>query len=202
MDLHMKLYTRTGDDGTTALFDGTRIAKDHLRVSAYGDVDELNAALGLVVASLRSAGGNAAAAGHAALMDRLTSLQAELFVVGADLATPMSARHRTKTPEVNAAQVTRLETWIDEAVAAVPPLKNFILPGGSEPACRLHAARTVARRAERAVVALARGERIGTQIVPYLNRLNDLLFAWARLANSLAGIPDVIWIAPAAPTPE
>ena len=119
----MKLYTRTGDDGTTSLFDGTRVAKDHLRVAGYGDVDELNAAVGLVISAIRDLRGDA---GKLAEMDQqLAEIQSELFVVGSDLATPGEAKVRARVPTVTAAQVARLEAWIDAATEPVPVLKNF-----------------------------------------------------------------------------
>ncbi len=186
----MKLYTRTGDDGTTSLFDGTRVRKDHARVAAYGDVDEVNGCIGLAIVSMPTT------AGWNTLRERLTRIQSELFTVGADLATPTSARQRAAVPTVTDAHVATLEQWIDDACAASPPLKSFVLPGGCEQACRLHAVRATARRAERSVVSLASIEPISAHVVEYLNRLNDLLFAWARQANVLAGVPDVPWHAP------
>lgn len=179
----MKLYTKGGDDGTTGLFGGARVPKCHLRVTAYGEVDELNAALGVVVAKLN----------HAGLADRLREIQADLFVVGGELAT---AAGQPPPVVVNAAQAQRLEPWIDEADAVAPPLRNFILPGGTATAAELHLARTVCRRAERAVVALARQEAVNPAIVIYLNRLSDLLFALARMVNHQAGVADVEWRRP------
>jgi len=190
----MKLYTRTGDDGTTSLFDGTRVPKDHLRVAAYGDVDETNSFLGFAICGLFPNRRFDPAVRE--LCERMAQIQSELFVVGSDLATPVESRVRDKAPAVTAEQVTRLERWIDDATEAVAPLHSFILPGGCEAACRLHLARTVARRAERSVITLARVEPVGDQIIPYINRLTDLLFAWARQANHLAETPDVPWHAP------
>lgn len=195
----MKLYTRTGDDGTTGLFDGSRVDKDHPRVTAYGEVDELNAALGLALASLPERAGGGAAAQSArweTLRQRLVQVQAELFTLGADLATPSAARQRAAVPTIGIEHVARLEQWIDEACAATPPLRGFVLPAGAEPACRLHLARTIARRAERSVIGLNRREPVGPDVLAYLNRLNDLLFAWARLANALGGVADVPWVRP------
>jgi cob(I)alamin adenosyltransferase len=181
----MKLYTATGDAGETSLFDGTRVRKNHPRVAAYGDIDELNASLGWC---------RAAAAGTIA--ERLEPIQHELFVLGAELATPAGSRQSGRVPLISSEASRRLETWIDEATAAVTPLRNFILPGGSEAAARLHMARTCCRRAERAVIGLAHDESVRPEAVVYLNRLSDLLFAWARLANALAGSDDVVWISP------
>lgn len=199
-----RLYTRTGDDGTTALFDGTRVPKDHPRVIAYGSVDETNASLGTVVSAiglmLGGAGGSPAGSNAVSalrqLAERLGCVQHELFEVGSDLATPLASGQRARVPAVTDEQVRRLETWIDEAVAAAPPLRKFVLPGGSEISARLHVARTVARRAEREVISLSRMEPVGAAVVPYLNRLNDLLFAWSRSANHALGVADVEWTPP------
>lgn len=190
----MKLYTRTGDDGSTGLFGGGRVGKDDLRVTAYGEVDEANAALGCVQAAV----GTAPCSDDLKLRwnQWLATIQAEMFEVGADLATPPDSPHRSKSPTVTAGHVARLEQWIDEAQAATPELRTFVLPGGSELAGRMHVARSVVRRAERAVVRLSRGEPIGEQVVPYLNRVSDLLFAWARWANQAAGVADVAWTPP------
>lgn len=176
----MKLYTRTGDEGQTGLLGGQRVSKDHTRVAAYGDVDELNAALGL----------SAAFASEGTLKDRLFECQRVLFSIGAVLANPQPTGEDSTIGE---ADVGRLERWIDEATASVEPLNNFILPGGSEPAAYLHLARTVCRRAERAVVHLAGTEPVHDALIAYLNRLSDLLFAWARLANLQCGAADVVW---------
>jgi cob(I)alamin adenosyltransferase len=180
----MKIYTKTGDDGSTGLFGGRRVAKTHPRVAAYGAVDELNAALGVAIA----------AGGPPALLALLTTFQVELFVLGADLATP----HENRTvpsylPRIEEARVDALEAHIDEHEKALTPLHNFILPGGTLLAAHLHAARTICRRAERAAVSLAEQEDIGLLPVRYLNRLGDLLFVLARFANHSAGVPDVEW---------
>ncbi len=176
----MKIYTRTGDDGTTALFAGGRVSKTALRVEAYGTVDELNAALGLARAQ-RPAGDA-----------WLAQIQRQLFVLGADLATPLDAASR-HIVRLDPAAVTWLENVIDEATAALPPLLHFILPGGSAAAAHLHLARTTCRRAERLTVALAAREPVSAQVVPYLNRLSDCLFTLARWENVQAGVPDDIW---------
>ena len=177
----MKLYTRTGDDGTTGLIGGGRVPKDELRVEAYGTVDEANAALGLA----------AAAADDAALLDRLRSAQADLFSVGSHLAAPAGGTHNAPLPPVPDA--ARLERWIDAADERLAPLRTFVLPGGCELAARLHAARCVARRAERLTVGLARVEEVDAAVIVYLNRLSDWLFAEARSANAAAGVADVPW---------
>lgn len=176
----MKIYTRTGDDGTTALFAGGRVSKAHLRVEAYGTVDELNAALG------------AARTLHPAGDAYLVQVQRQLFVLGADLATPQSAAVR-RIMRVNEAMVTWLEELIDQLTADLPPLTHFILPGGCPAAAQIHIARTVCRRAERLVVALAQDEPLNEHVIPYLNRLSDFLFTLARWENAQAGVPDVIW---------
>lgn len=184
----VKIYTRSGDDGETALFGGGRVPKAHARVEAYGTVDELNAVLGLAIAQ----------ASDATVVSRLQTVQHDLFTLGAELATPPAreGRKRPTTPEVPKGRVDEMEAWIDEADADLPPLKAFILPGGSEGAATLHLARTVCRRAERQVVALAASDEVGDAVVPYLNRLSDLLFTLARFENHRRGIPDVEWRKP------
>lgn len=182
----MKIYTRTGDDGQTALFGGGRVPKDDARVAAYGTVDELNAVLGwsITVVSV------------AASRRRLEVVQHDLFALGSVLATPPAAegRKRPATPAVPVARVAEMESWIDEADGVLPALTAFVLPGGSEGAAALHVARTVCRRAERAVVALSRHEVVDDDVTVYLNRLSDLLFTLARLENLEAGRGDVEWV--------
>ncbi len=183
----MKIYTKTGDDGETGLFGGGRTPKDSLRVAAYGEVDELNAALGL-----------ARALDPPDFADPLLqSIQRDLFSVGAQLATPDPDKLHKALSRSGAAigesDVAALEAAIDDDESRLEPLKNFILPGGTPKAAALHLARTVCRRAERAVVALARDEQISPAILRYLNRLSDLLFVLARAANAHAGRPDVKW---------
>lgn len=176
----MKLYTKTGDDGTTGMFGGGRVPKTHPRVVAYGEVDELNAFLGAAAAVCRDA----------TTKSRLLDIQADLFLVGSELATPSG---KTPPQQLMPDSTSRLEVWIDEASASVPALRTFILPGGSESAARLHVARGVCRRAERAVIALPAAELARTEVIIYLNRLSDLLFALARLENQTAQVPDVPW---------
>ncbi|MFO7169853.1 MAG: cob(I)yrinic acid a,c-diamide adenosyltransferase [Chloroflexota bacterium] len=179
----MKIYTKTGDAGETGLWGGRRVPKDSLRVHAYGTVDECNAAIGL-----------ARAAGLPPELDALLEqVQSQLFVVGADLATPGEA---PSIPRVGAAEVTFLEEAIDRLDAGLEPLRQFILPGGSPAAAHLHMARTVCRRAERWLVSLAREEPVNPQAGVYLNRLSDFLFVAARAANAAAGTPDVPWVSP------
>jgi cob(I)alamin adenosyltransferase len=195
-----RLYTRKGDDGGTVLFDGTRVRKDDTRVDAYGEVDELNAHLGAAVTLVAARGADPAAR---TLRERLVQIQHELFAIGAELATPAESPRHDKLAGPVVEQLSRLESWIDETAAATPPLSVFILPGGDPLACQLHVCRTVCRRAERRAVALASRAplnpqvvALNPQVVAYLNRLSDLLFAWARLANHLAGVADQPWIKP------
>lgn len=180
----MKLYTRTGDTGETSLFDGTRVFKNDSRVAAYGELDELNALLGWCLA----------AADRPELRDRLSRVQADLFVLGAELATPASSKAAGKIPTIGHEEIARLEGWIDEASDATPALRAFILPGGTELAARLHIARAVSRRAERRVVSAQQDHPIRGEVIVYLNRLSDLLFAWARWTNHQAGCPETPWI--------
>jgi cob(I)alamin adenosyltransferase len=186
----MKIYTRTGDRGETGLFGGRRVPKDDLRVDSYGEVDELNAVLGLCVAELDRTG-------EEQIAGRLRSIQSDLFSVGANLSTPApedGGRPNENIPPLPASRVAEMEGWIDEADAVLAPLRNFILPGGSEAAARLHHARTVCRRAERRVTALMRQATIDESVGVYLNRLSDLLFTLARTANQRAGSEDVPWV--------
>jgi cob(I)alamin adenosyltransferase len=181
----VKIYTRTGDGGETALFGAGRVAKDHPRVRAMGEVDELNAAIGWSVTLV----------GVEKSRERLQSLQHELFAIGAELATPPPepGRVRPATPDIDARATERMERWIDEVAAELPELRAFVLPGGTKGAAALHLARTVCRRAERAVVGLAEADAVRDQILAYLNRLSDLLFTLARLENHRAGQKDVEW---------
>ncbi|MEE9130431.1 MAG: cob(I)yrinic acid a,c-diamide adenosyltransferase [Phycisphaerales bacterium] len=184
----MNLYTRTGDDGTTGLFGGDRVSKDHPRVAAYGTVDELNACVGLAVAAC---GTNDEYESH--LLRVLGELQSRLFDIGADLAAPIGSKHEDKITRIDSDDVTQVEAWIDQIDAENEPMKCFVLPGGTELAARLHLARTICRRAEREVIALARVGPVNEQLRIYLNRISDLLFAMARRANKQAGVPDVPW---------
>ena len=180
-----RIYTRTGDDGTTALVSGERRLKSDIRVEAYGAIDETNAAIGLARVSL-------------AATDRLDGvlarIQNDLFDLGADLATPADAPRGETALRVSQTQVDRLEQEIDLLNADLAPLKSFVLPGGSAAAAALHLARTISRRAERIMVALTRapGESIDEPAMRYVNRLSDLLFVAARIANR-NGADDVLW---------
>ncbi len=179
----MKIYTKTGDRGETGLFGGPRVAKDDARVEAYGAVDELNATLGLV----RSAGGDAE------IDALLADVQDHLFTIGAELATPPGARAHAAVPPIAPAWTAALEGAIDRFEAELPPLRHFILPGGSPAGADLHLARAVCRRAERRVVALHQREPVAPEVLGLLNRLSDFLFVAARLANHRARAAEVVW---------
>ncbi len=201
----MTIYTKTGDDGDTALFGGGRVPKNDRRVEAYGAVDELNSFVGLALTSITDTDADPDtdtdpdadpdAAADAGVRRGLLLIQNDLFALGANLATPGGddSRPRPKTPDVPVARVAAMEEWIDQATDELPELRQFVLPGGTEAAAMLHVCRSVCRRAERAVVALGREEPLDPGIVPYLNRLSDLLFVWARLENHRAGHADVPW---------
>ena len=178
-----RIYTKTGDQGETALGDGTRVPKNHPRVAAYGTVDELNSVLGVLLAQIP-------ALPEAGL---IRGIQNDLFDVGADLCLPQSASRPSKPPlRVRPEQAERLEKAIDRLNANLAPLTSFVLPGGQPAAAWCHLARTICRRAERAVVALSQAEPINPQTVIYLNRLSDLLFVLARVSNA-GGQEDVLW---------
>lgn len=178
----VKIYTKTGDSGDTALFDQTRVSKADARVDAYGEVDELNACLGLAAVDI-----------DADLGEVLQTIQRDLFAVGARLADPRARIAGRVTKAVVAdTSVGLLERTIDRLEEELPPLTRFILPGGGAAGARLHVARTVCRRAERRVVALGR-DTIDPVIVVYLNRLSDLLFVMARAVNTRAGVPEAEW---------
>jgi cob(I)alamin adenosyltransferase len=180
----VKIYTKTGDAGETGLFGGGRVPKDSPRVEAYGEVDELNAALGL-----------ARAAGVGALDGLCQSLQEQLFTVGAVLATPKGTKADGHIPHVKAGWVTDMEAAMDALETELPKMTHFILPGGTAGSAALHLARTVCRRAERKVVPLVRDQSLDGAVVQFLNRLSDLLFVMARAVNHRAGVEDVKWIA-------
>lgn len=177
----MKIYTKTGDRGETGLFGGPRVRKGHPRVEAFGDVDELNAVLGLVRCEELDA----------RIDQRLTTIQNELFDLGAELASPQPDRAGAK--RLTGGQIAVIEAAIDEHENSLPPLKEFILPGGVRAAALLHVARTVCRRAERRVVMLSEQEPVSAEVIVYLNRLSDLLFVLARAVNQNAGTIDVPW---------
>ena len=180
-----KIYTKTGDDGRTALFGGGRVGKDDIRVEAYGEVDELNAVIG--------------AARSVEMMPRidevLAPVQRDLFAIGALLATPHPEDHKKQLEKarIGDKRIAQLEQAIDDGEAELEPLKAFIMPGGTQKAAALHVARTVCRRAERSVVRLMHTEQVPAIVVVYLNRLSDLLFVLARVANRRAGAGEVTW---------
>lgn len=171
-----KIYTRTGDDGTTGLGDGSRTQKDSLRVEAYGTVDELNSALGVLIAQLEDAN----------LCSVLLDVQHDLFDLGGELCIP-------GTEMIGDRHTKRLENELDRLNADLPPLKDFILPGGSTAAAQAHFARTVCRRSERRVIALARHEEVNEPVIKYLNRLSDLLFVVARTIARASGVGEILW---------
>jgi cob(I)alamin adenosyltransferase len=181
----MKIYTRTGDEGETGLFGGGRVRKSHPRVAAYGDIDELNSAIGVARASPPVE----------LFDDLLASIQRDLFSLGGHLATPDpdKVRKALEKAELDEGRVAEFERVIDEADAELPLLKAFVLPSGTSKAAALHLARTIARRAERSVVTLADHAEVPGLFLVYLNRLSDLLFTLARLANHRAGGGDVTW---------
>ncbi|HET6251328.1 MAG TPA: cob(I)yrinic acid a,c-diamide adenosyltransferase [Tepidisphaeraceae bacterium] len=181
----MKIYTKTGDDGTTGLIGGTRVRKSDLRLDCYGTADELNAAVGLAIVI--------ADASAVELAGMLREVQNDLFIAGSHLATPEDSPHRHSLPPLDEAMVSRLEMQIDAAVAKMPALRNFILPGGSELAARLHLARTICRRGERLLVDFAMNRPVAGVLLTYFNRLSDWLFTQARRANQLGGIEDIPW---------
>lgn len=178
-----RVYTRTGDDGTTGLGGGQRVPKDSLRIETYGTVDELSSEIGVAIAL-----------GLAPrIAETLLRVQNELFNVGSDLCILEEDKVKMPVPVVEARHVEALERLMDELSEELPYLDNFILPGGSPGTAQLHVARTVCRRAERLAVGLAREEPVGPFVVSYLNRLSDALFVMARYENLKRGIPDVLW---------
>jgi cob(I)alamin adenosyltransferase len=181
----MKIYTRTGDTGETGLFGGGRVSKDHPRVAAYGDIDELNSVVGLVRSTA-----------PVEFFDALLqAIQQDLFSIGGHLATPDPQRVAKALDKaaLSSERVAEFERIMDEAEQELPPLRAFVLPAGTPKAAVLHLGRTACRRAERSVVSLARGDLVPELFLVYLNRLSDLLFTLARLANHRAGVKDVTW---------
>jgi len=180
----MKIYTRRGDAGETSLFGGERVRKDTSRVEAYGAVDELNATLGLAVAEIE----------HPDLVEHLRVIQASLFDLGGELATPELEQRGKTMPRVSERDVAELESWIDQMEREVEPLRNFVLPGGVRAAALLHLGRTICRRAERRAVSLSDKEPVPPVVLVYLNRLSDLLFVMARVANRRGGVDEPVWV--------
>lgn len=181
-----KVYTKTGDQGTTGLGGGQRVVKDSARIAAYGTVDELNSVLGVALCGLSGS-----------LVDPLPAMlgqiQNDLFHLGSDLCILEEDKARFAVPRIEERHVAALEGWIDQLNDPLPALQNFILPGGSLGAAQLHVARTVCRRAERLAVTLGREEPIGSLVVIYLNRLSDLLFVMARHENAVRGVAEPLW---------
>jgi len=182
----MRIYTRTGDEGTTGLFGGERVPKSHLRLAAYGTLDELNSLLGVLALHLPEG---------VRASDNLKAVQHDLFALGATLATPASCtnlldRRMTK----GTWPIPAMEADIDRLTALAPPLTTFVLPGGCQASAHAHWARTVCRRAERETVALAAAEPVPSDVLVYLNRLSDWLFALARAANAVEGVADITWV--------
>jgi len=183
----VKIYTRTGDTGETGLFDGTRVLKSDARVATYGEVDELNAWLGLARSMLAHEG---------ELCEMLVAIQRDLFAVGARLADPShKIAERVSKAVIGPAEIVKLERWIDMLDTLLPPLRRFILAGGSNAGATLHLARTVCRRAERAMVALRGADEaaVDMSLLVYVNRLSDLLFVMARVANLRDDTPEIEW---------
>ena len=177
-----RIYTRTGDKGETGLVGGARVSKDSIRVEAYGNVDELNSVIGIVRASLNDK----------ELDGLLAEIQNDLFVVGSDLASVGEPQQRG-VPRISKERIVAMERTIDRFEAELTPLKSFILPSGGVSGSLLHNARTVARRAERRIVTLGKVEAVNGQLVPYMNRLSDLLFVMARVANHRENKPETEW---------
>lgn len=191
----MKIYTKTGDEGTTGLFAGPRVFKDDPRINAYGTVDELNACLGVVIAAMPGDLSEGKVQSHS-LFQVLRSIQSDLFCIGAELATPNPDASGMRM--LSSERISQLESWIDAAEVELVPLKVFILPGGCNTAAQLHLARTICRRAEREAVSLCRQPEVSdySQLVIYLNRLSDFLFVLARLANARTQHDEPQWHKP------
>ncbi len=179
-----KIYTKTGDEGKTSLFGGTRVSKHSLRIETYGTVDELNSSIGLALAEEQI---------PSSVRGTLLELSSLLFTVGADLATPIEPPPTYAIPRIELSHILWLEQYIDQYDTELEPLKNFILPGGTKAAAYLHFARTVCRRAERLAVFLSEQEDIGILVIPFLNRLSDYLFTVARYVNLKNNVEDVQW---------
>lgn len=181
----MKLYTKTGDDGTTGLYGGSRVLKDHPRVCSYGSVDEFNASVGVAIVAAEPC--------HKVIKLWLVELQSLLFDLGADLATPTESSLSGRVRRIDESDILKLEEWIDVSEKQNMPLKTFVLPGGCELASRLHLARTICRRAERELVPLIAGGMVSKESGVFLNRASDLLFSLARRANAELGYGDTPW---------
>ena len=202
----MKIYTKTGDSGTTSLFGGRRVEKNSAMIKAYGEVDELNSLLGVIIVDLQNYSSSPSTplrvnwsrevssrrnSPPGRIVKKLLRIQNELFVLGADLATPFDVK--TKVPRITKAYISRLEREIDNWEKELPKLNNFILPGGGKIGAKLHLARTIARRAERSIVELESQEKINQSVLVYINRLSDWLFVLARYVNKLEDVNENIW---------
>jgi cob(I)alamin adenosyltransferase len=186
----VKIYTRKGDGGQTGIWGGVRMAKDEARMEAIGTVDELNAAIGLAVAAVHDAG---CFDDEDPVPSLLGSIQEDLLVAGTELMAPRREGPGASLPRLADNDITRLEAAIDGLIGRLPELRNFVVPGGTETAARLHMARTVCRRAERRITTVRRDEDVSPAVCAYLNRLADLLFVLARYANHAAGAADIVW---------
>jgi cob(I)alamin adenosyltransferase len=173
----MKIYTKVGDKGQTALYRGGMVSKSSARIEAYGTIDELNSFLGLVWD----------------FDPRIENLQSDLFVIGALLSTHQGSKNTSKVKSVGAKEISAIEKWIDETQTILPQLKSFVLPGGSVMAIRFHLCRSICRRAERRIVELSEAEDVPSSVLKYVNRLSDLFFVLARLSNLKEGVPDIPW---------
>jgi len=193
----VKIYTKTGDSGTTSLFGGKKLSKNDARVEAYGCVDELNSVLGMIIADLNYSSSASRETSfmrnspQGRIVNKLLRIQKELFVLGTDLASPSDVK--VKIPRVKKPLVIRLEQEIDSWVKNLPKLRNFILPGGSKVGSQLHLARSIARRAERVIASLSSKEKINQNALIYVNRLSDWLFVLARYVNKLENQKESIW---------
>jgi cob(I)alamin adenosyltransferase len=185
-----RIYTRRGDEGETSLVGGQRVPKDHLRIESYGTVDELNAFIGVARTTAEQLASHQPSLAVFALI--LKRVQHELFNLGSILAT-LPADVHPKQPRITAADITQLETDLDLANDELEPLRSFVLPGGSRLDAELHVCRTVCRRAERLLVALAREESVPAEAIGYLNRLSDALFVWSRWVNKVLAAPETVW---------
>lgn len=183
----MKIYTKTGDDGTTGLLGGSRVRKCDARIDCYGTIDELNAAIGVALVAIE------AAPQLSACVDPLRLVQYDLFNLGSHLATPDESPYKANLPFLDETMINRLEMQIDAGENELPPLRNFILPGGTEASARLHLARTICRRAERLLVDFSLDRPVPGVVLTYLNRLSDWLFVQARVCNYRQGVADVPW---------
>ncbi len=180
----MKIYTKTGDDGTTGLFGGERVSKDNSRIEAYGTIDELNSFIGLAITEIKSE----------EVIKVLQKIQNELFTVGSDLSTPdVEKNNKLKMPRVSKEFITDAENAIDFFENKLEPLKNFILPGGTKGSALLHVCRSISRRAERRIITLKTQVKLSDNITIFINRLSDLFFVLARYENSYCGVDDVKW---------